>query len=154
MCKFVNVWLHTHIFILSTYKNAEYSYICACVYWVCTYTRFICYLLVRERKAEENSLFSTVPLGNIFFCLSQIHTQYLLKCFPINTRFEQFHDLLHPIFCYIQQNMYFLIDIMETHQGFHVTQLKFTVHSQKSVPGKYFRVWWCPMEKDLQKSPE
>lgn len=98
---------------------------------ITTDARFICYLLVWEWKAEKDSLSCTIPLGNIFLCLSQIHTQYLLRHFPIKTRFEQFHDSLHPTCHYLQQNLYFLIGITETHQGFHVTQLKFTVHYQK-----------------------
>jgi len=68
----------------------------------------------------------------IFSCVCLRFTyKYLLRHFPVNMRFEQFHDSLHPIFHYLQQNVYFLIGITETHQGSHVTQLKFTVHSQK-----------------------
>lgn len=100
--------------------------------------------LGKESKEVLLAIFSCV-------CLRFTH-KYLLRHFPINTRFEQFHDSLHPIFYYLQQNVYFLIGITETHQGFHVT-LKIQSAFSESVPGKHFRVWWCPMEKDLQKSP-
>lgn len=68
----------------------------------------------------------------IFSCVCLRFTyKYLLRHFPIKLRFEQLHDSLLPIFHYLPQNVYFLIAITETHQGFHVTQLKFTVHSHK-----------------------
>lgn len=57
--------------------------------------------------------------------------KYLLRHFPINMKSGQFCDSLHPIFHYLQQNVYFLTGIKETHQVFHITQLKFTACSQK-----------------------
>lgn len=63
-------------------------------------------------------------------CLRFTH-KYSLRQFPVNTRCEQFHDSLHAIIHYLQQYVCLLFGNTETHQGFQVTQLKFTVCSQK-----------------------
>lgn len=63
-------------------------------------------------------------------CLRSTH-KYSLREFPVNTRCEEFYDSLHSIFHYLQQYVCLLFGITETHQGFHVTQLKFAVCSQK-----------------------
>lgn len=81
-----------------------------------------------------------------FTCICLRFTQkHSLRQFPVNTRCEQFHDSLHSIFHYLQQNACLLIGITEKHKGFHVTQLKFAVCSQKvylaNISGSGGNLW-------------
>lgn len=122
----VCVHMQTHTFIFSTYTYIEYLHICAYVY--------------QKESTNMQGLFAAFSFGKgrlrrIFWlllfllkifssvCLRFTH-KYLLRQFSV-------HDSLYSIFHYLQQNVCLLFSITETHQGFHVTQLKFTVCSQK-----------------------
>lgn len=74
----VCVPMHAHTFILSSYRILVYLCLCASIR-VYAHAKFICCLLIWERKTEENFLPSNFSLENIFLCLSHIHTQIFAK---------------------------------------------------------------------------
>lgn len=151
----MSAYTHTHTFTLSTYTNTEYSYNFAfvCQYRVHTHARFICCLLVWERKAKKDSLSSTIPRGNILLCLSLIHTQIFAKAYSNQPKIWTIPWLVASYISLSPEKCVFSHWYRGNTSGFSCDTVKIHSAFSDSVPGKHFRVWWCPMEKDLQKSP-
>lgn len=145
--------IHTHLSCLLVQIKNIAIIVPVCINTVLTHMKdsFVIFLFGKEMWSR--TLFSTIPLGNTFLCLSHIHTQIFAKAFSnqyeiwtipwLNASYISFSPVIYVFpHWYHRSTSGFSSDTVKIHSVF-----------SESVTGKHFRVWWCPMEKDLQKSP-